>query len=287
MRLCMSVCIAAQQRKDAPANEYLAISEKPVWAALRRLADVHPRLAHYTLRDACALEPCPESGAVVAWLREHRDRFAPVVEPDLAGPGKIIFDLSVGSPELAADAEAFGDLVFPRMRAAGCRVGVGRYNEPRQFYTAKQYETATDELGERRTVHVGVDLFLEAGSPVFAPLEGTVHSFGNNDAPRDYGPTIILQHQTGEAGEPFHTLYGHLSPDSLEGLQAGMPVAPGRKIGAIGEPSVNGGWPPHLGGQFPRGGGSWPARYLVEPVPRSEHHSGHTRRPVPRGGAER
>ncbi len=74
---------------------------------------------------------------------------------------------------------------------------------------------------------------------------GTVHSFQDNAAPYDYGPTIILQHQPTE-DLSFYTLYGHLSRDSLEGLQVGMAVKQGQEIGRIGDIAVNGGWTPHL-----------------------------------------
>ena len=62
MRLCLSVCHAAHQRRARPGNEYLSISEAPAWAALERLDAIHPRLAHYALRDACSLPACPASG---------------------------------------------------------------------------------------------------------------------------------------------------------------------------------------------------------------------------------
>ena len=48
---------------------------------------------------------------------------------------------------------------------------------------------------EPRTVHLGVDLFRPAGSPVFAPLRGRVHSLANNTTPGDYGPCVVLVHE--------------------------------------------------------------------------------------------
>ena len=83
MRLCMSVCHAAHQRRLAPENEYLSISEQSAWQALAKLARIHPRLAHYTLRDACGLPPCPASAGVVDYLRRQSAEFAPVVDVDL------------------------------------------------------------------------------------------------------------------------------------------------------------------------------------------------------------
>ena len=97
---------------------------------------------------------------------------------------------------------------------------------------------------ERRTIHLGIDLFMQPGSSVYAPLAGVVHSFRDNCLPLDYGPTIILQHVVD--GLQFYTLYGHLSSNSPDGLYPGKPVGRGERIGSIGPHEVNGGWPPHL-----------------------------------------
>ena len=56
IRLCMSVCICAYQRSLEPDNEYLAISEKPAWNMLGRLAEVDYAEAHERLRNACLLD---------------------------------------------------------------------------------------------------------------------------------------------------------------------------------------------------------------------------------------
>jgi 4-aminobutyrate aminotransferase-like enzyme len=90
-----------------------------------------------------------------------------------------------------------------------------------------------------------MDIFVPAGSDVFAPLDGTVHSFRDNAARLDYGPTIILEHAPA-SGVRFFTLYGHLSRASLAGLEPGQTVRKGERLGAVGAIDENGGWPPHL-----------------------------------------
>jgi 4-aminobutyrate aminotransferase-like enzyme len=80
---------------------------------------------------------------------------------------------------------------------------------------------------------------------VLAPLDGTVHSFADNNGRLDYGPTIILEHEI-EGGLKFFTLYGHLTGDSLNGLAKGRIFKKGERIGQIGTIGENGGWPPHL-----------------------------------------
>lgn len=44
----------------------------------------------------------------------------------------------------------------------------------------------------------------------------------------------------------FFSLYGHLARSSLTDLSVGAPVARGQRIGWIGGPAENGGWPPHV-----------------------------------------
>ncbi|ESQ76953.1 peptidoglycan DD-metalloendopeptidase family protein [Asticcacaulis sp. YBE204] len=119
---------------------------------------------------------------------------------------------------------------------------VGGYDEDRGIYDSDVF---AGEGGERRTVHLGIDIFAPAGSDVFAPIHGRVHSFQDNDNLKDYGPTVILEHMP-EPDMIFWTLYGHLSRDSLEDLYVGKEFAQGDRLAALGEPDVNGGWSPHL-----------------------------------------
>ena len=47
-----------------------------------------------------------------------------------------------------------------------------------------------------------------------SPLPGVIESVQNNGERLDYGPTVIVRHQSDE-GAVFHTLYGHLSLATL------------------------------------------------------------------------
>ena len=248
MRLAMSVTIAAHQKEIEPENAYLRISEKPVWALLEKLGSVEARFVHYVFRDACGLPACPMSASVAEFLESAA--CARVVDGDLAGPDAVVFDLSIGSLELGSSGESAGverltrDL-FRRLEDAGATIGVGRYNEPRGLYTSPLFGTESNDGTEWRTIHLGIDLFMREGNPVYTPLDGVVHSVKNNSEALDYGPTIIVRHAT-DKGLPFFTLYGHLSMDSLSMISAGQPVRQGQQIARIGTYPTNGGWPPHL-----------------------------------------
>ena len=208
LRLCTSACVAAHQQRERPDNAYLGVSQ----AAIRRTL---PRLARIPFRFVtAALVPNEASSRIVSWLATQS--FASVMDI----PSREVLDLSVGGSPMD-----------------DVKVGIGRWDEPRLIYTAPFFAG--------RTIHLGLDLFAPAGTPVHAPLPGNVHAMADNAQPQDYGPVVILRHETGD-GVPFFTLYGHLSRESLASLHVGQPIASGACIGTLGTIEENGQWPPHL-----------------------------------------
>jgi len=250
IRLATSVCLSAHQQAAEPENRYLSVSEQPAWRALEQLVRIDPDFAVAALRSACGLEPSPRASKIAAWIRSQAGKTAPVMPPDLLA-SSLTIDLSAGSLELdrtgvLGDLEMFENWIRRRLREADAKVGIGRYDEARIAPPDANFEVARDGFAEARTVHLGIDLFAEAGTPVFAPLAGRVRSFQNNSSRYDYGPTLILEHDTDDGSGVFATLYGHLAPESADGMEPGAPVRKGQRIGCLGEAEVNGGWPPHL-----------------------------------------
>ena len=247
-RLLISVTNSAINKQAEPDNEYLLISERPAWALLGKLRDIPPVLAHYTFRHACGWEPCPSAPAFREWAR--RQNFAPLTGLRLEPGQWKVMDLGVGSPELGNNENFNEEQRFLRhiermMEEAGVSAGAGGYGEVRPFYTTDAYLRMGNDGPQWRSLHLGLDIWGAAGTPVYAPCEGKVHSFTDNAHERDYGPTIILEHEP-EDGPRFFTLYGHLNRECLAGLHVGMPVSRGQQIAAFGKVSENGAWPPHL-----------------------------------------
>jgi 4-aminobutyrate aminotransferase-like enzyme/Ser/Thr protein kinase RdoA (MazF antagonist) len=249
-RLAVSVTNSAHRKTLMPDDAYVTVSEGPAWEALGRLAEIHPRFAHYSFRAACGFPPLPRGEAVERWLRANAGAAESILDVDLRTVPSIVSDLSVGSAFLGADPSAaepnaLTGRIFQEMKRAGVNVGVGRYDEARILYTSPLFGESGDLTHERRTIHLGIDLFVEPGTPLRAPLDGMVEITANNTATLDYGPMVILRHETG-AGEEFFTLYGHLTRDTLSGLKAGQRVARGQMFARVGSAQENGGWTSHV-----------------------------------------
>lgn len=141
------------------------------------------------------------------------------------------------------NTDLFTEYVKKKLEEAGADYGIGGYDEHRTIYSRSEvFDTLPGQ--EPRRLHLGVDIWEKADTPIYAPLAGTVHSFAFNNAYGDYGATLILQHQINDM--IFHTLYGHLSLRSIEHKQERQTIKAGEWIASFGEPEENGHWPPHL-----------------------------------------
>jgi murein DD-endopeptidase MepM/ murein hydrolase activator NlpD len=155
-------------------------------------------------------------------------------------------DLSRGNRSLAgvdaADTPRFAEWIADAIAHHGADYAAGGYGEDRALYEMSPHFRDAD--GSTRTLHLGLDLWLAAATPVHAVLDGLVHSTADNAQFGDYGPTIVLEHRC--VGQSFHTLYGHLSRASLTEMRVGDRVRAGERIGWLGAPDENLGWPAHL-----------------------------------------
>src|SRR6266436_13827 len=249
-RLAVSVVNSACRKLLKPDDPYVTVSEASAWEALERLAEIHPRLAHYTFRAACGLPAVPQSEGIKRWLQTNARSVTSVLETEVRLAPSIVFDFSVGSTFLGAGPSAgepgkLTQKIFSEIKQAGADFGVGRYDEPRSLYTSPLFGAGGDPTDERRTVHLGIDLFVEPGTPIRAPLAGVVHILANNAIPLDFGPLVVLKHVT-DADEEFFTLYGHLTEKTLHELSVGQQIAKGEVFAHVGAVHENGGWAPHV-----------------------------------------
>ncbi len=179
------------------------------------------------------------------WCRAYSKPFHAPVPLDLMQDKLLLLDMTAANQsltaEVVADTAAYTAYINHLLTSANARYGIGGYNEHRTVYQRSQ---VFDTGEEPRRLHLGLDIWGPADTPVYAPLDGTVHSFAFNDAFGDYGATIILQHDVD--GSRLYSLYGHLALKDIASLQEGMPITGGQLLAHFGEPHENGHWPPHL-----------------------------------------
>lgn len=169
-----------------------------------------------------------------------------VIDDSIGYKNYIPLDLSTFNVELSkldlGNAIDFGKHIENYLAANKAHIAFGGYNEKRNLY--KRSAVFNDPKTEERNIHIGLDLWIKAGTPVLAALNGTIHSFNYNAGLGDYGPTIILKHHI--ENQTFYTLYGHLSLESIAEIEIGATFKKGQKLATLGNSVINGDYAPHL-----------------------------------------
>ena len=182
---------------------------------------------------------------LIAYLTRHVNLIGKVVDFDPLTDRLCQLDLTEANRDLTEDiytnTAKFTDWVNQTLHKNNARYGIGGYFEHRTIYARSEHFGTSDEP---RRLHLGIDIWANAGTKVYVPLSGAIHSFKNNDNFGDYGPTIIIQHNLN--GLTLYSLYGHLSKKSLSGLKVGHQIAPNQLLATFGNSTENGHWPPHL-----------------------------------------
>ncbi|MFN3242435.1 MAG: aminotransferase class III-fold pyridoxal phosphate-dependent enzyme [Planctomycetota bacterium] len=249
LRLAVSIVNAAVQAKRRPKHAYAQVSQIGARRVLRQLHGRDHHTGHQRLRAACGLPPSPHPQRIAAYVDRHRGQLPAVLLTPTPLERAIVLDLSFdsctgGDDPIAFDATRAAERIRRTMLEADTDLALGRYAEPRPIYSDDAFGDAAPN-GNRRTVHLGIDVFAPAGTSVATPLDAVVHDVDVCDGHLDYGGVVVLRHTLPD-GTAFGTLYGHLDPDSLEQLAPGQRLAAGDPFAQLGDAEVNGGWPPHL-----------------------------------------
>ncbi len=181
------------------------------------------------------------------FIKDCTKKFTPVLDKTLEKKDFVHIDLSETNEAIREmpipSAVAVKSFIDEYVASKKAKVAYGGYNEKRSLYQ-RSVIFKNDSSPSSRNIHIGLDLWCDAGTAVLAALDGTVHSYKDNEGFGNYGPTIILEHNIGDV--TFYTLYGHLSKDSIKNLSFGQIVEAGDKIGTLGSRKVNGDYAPHL-----------------------------------------
>lgn len=169
-----------------------------------------------------------------------------MLDPTIRSEDYSLIDLSEGNQAISGlrmdEPTECQEYINNVLVKNGGKVAYGGYLEKRNLYNNRgRFAVAGSS---RRNIHLGVDLWVAAGTPVIAPINGRVHSFANNEGTGNYGPTLILLHEYSDFS--YHTLYGHLSPESMRLWKPGKSFKAGELLGYLGDAEANGGYAPHL-----------------------------------------
>ena len=193
------------------------------------------------------------AGLLYNLLSAHSHTFHKVVDFNPEKEKLFYLDFTDSNKELDnidfADTEIFTSYIKDKLKKPKAKFGIGGYNENRILYKHSNlfstFPGIESEFGDGgRTLHLGIDIWGEAGTKIYAPLGGMVHSFAFNNNFGDYGATIILSHQL--EGTSFYTLFGHLSLNDITPLHEGYYISRGQEFAHFGNEKENGHWPPHL-----------------------------------------
>jgi murein DD-endopeptidase MepM/ murein hydrolase activator NlpD len=169
-----------------------------------------------------------------------------VIDSSIPYSEYVPIDLSVTSNLIAEKkpktANEYEKVITDYLDKNKAKVAFGGYCEHRNLY--ERSTVFNNQNTVERNIHIGLDLWIQAGTPVLAALDGKVHSFQYNNNFGDYGPTIILEHDLNN--HKFYTLYGHLSLESITKLKSNQIFKKGETIATLGDASVNGDYAPHL-----------------------------------------
>lgn len=242
-RLAVSVVNSTLMAADNPDDPYVVISQAPAWRFLENHA-IHQGLLTAQLRAACGLPVVDGADRVLAYLDTERGNFAPLMGTDLA-------NTPMGS--LSVENSTWPQNPFHMSLEEAARVGeefgtdlwLGYYHEPRLIYAEPAFRKGPYKASSRRTVHLAVDGFAPAETPLYAPLQGEVFVVENRNNHLDYGGVIILRHKTPD-NDSFYTLYGHLNPECCDRLTPGDIIEKGSEFCRLGNANQNGGWAPHV-----------------------------------------
>ena len=248
IRLVISVTKSRINKLKEPENTYLQVSDKSAWKLLKKWDSIDHQFAHYNFREACGFNPHPKYKIFSNWTLSKTVSLKSLF-PSLNKEKVHHLDLSISSSFLGQSSE-FNDLdwfdyeINKIQKENPKKIISGGYLEPRSLYTDSSYEKIGNSGPESRCIHLGVDFWITANSPIHTFLDGEVVVSFNDLGYKKYGGLVILKHN--EDGIFFFTLYGHLSYSTIDKLKVGDQLKKGDQIGFIGNSIENGGWSPHL-----------------------------------------
>src|SRR5438874_2525278 len=119
-----------------------------------------------------------EQTIVLTKMLNQVNNFRPVVPFNPAEDRLLRMDFTAANKDinekLLRNTTAFSSYVDNLLQQNNCIYGIGGYNEHRTIYSRSNVFDGSSGGEEPRRLHLGIDIWGKAGTPIFAPLEGTV-----------------------------------------------------------------------------------------------------------------
>ena len=248
MRLVISVTKAALNKTQHPDNSYLLVSEQPAWTLLEKWHKIAVDFAYFSFRNACGFIAHPNQTKFEQWAKDKSFSLKELF-PTINKNKIHHIDLSVSSA-FSGHQEEFNNLDALQFKIEQLQKEVpdtiisGGYLEPRALYTSPEYDTRGNYGKRSRVIHLGIDFWLPAYTPVHALFDGEVVIAVNDAGNKEYGGLVVLKHQ--QKDFIFYTLYGHNTIESALQHNVGDVVKKGKQVSVLANYPENGEWAPHL-----------------------------------------
>lgn len=162
------------------------------------------------------------------------------IQPLFCGLTKdpLVVDMSAGSPLYdevdVMDQQAFQAWLDTAMKDR-FTWGVASYLEDRRTILSHYPQMRKEE----RYFHLGLDIIVDLGTPLHAPLDSVVQESAYEEGEGNYGGNVLLRHES-PWFETFYSLYGHLNREKLP--RPGTKFTAGEVFAWIGNFHENGNW---------------------------------------------
>ncbi len=247
MRLVVSLTKSAINKSEFKENKYLLVSEDSAWDLIYKWHSIDRKFAHYSFRQACNLTPHPNQLKFDTWAINQRINIIDLF-PSINKNEFLKLDLSVSSEWLGLsenfkNLDLFENKIKYLQQQNLDKIISGGYLEPRQLYNTENYKRECNNGIESRTIHLGVDFWVDEGTEITNLFDGIVDTISIDKNEKGYGGLIIIKHEINDFS--FYTLFGHLSTNKFN-YNVGDFLKKGALIGIVGNKIENGNWVPHL-----------------------------------------
>lgn len=247
MRLVISITKSSINKIHNKENSYLTISENQAIELIKKWHNINNDFATFSYREACGYSAHPNEKKFNELAKNISFKLSNIF-PNINKRGFSNVDLSVSSNwlenKLIEDNKLFENKIKWMQKLNNESIIAGGYLEPRILYNSNNYSKIGNNGIENRTIHLGIDLWLEKGTPIHAFIDGKVVVKTNNNSEKGYGGLVILEHKIKKL--KFYSLYGHLCNVKKLKFKIGDKIRKGSKIGYLGDYHENGSWSPHL-----------------------------------------